>query len=145
MSDAAEKLVCELRSLGGPDAERMADGTRLTALAILARRAAAYIEHQAAELARKTTVAEAQWEIVESFKKENAELRAALEWIDGQACWETDTDDARTVEMIACFTERMLDGETVAQFEAEPTFSLRVTRERAKARALAAQEASHAE
>ncbi len=32
-----------------------------------------------AELARKTAVAEAQWEIIESFKKENAELRAAPE------------------------------------------------------------------
>lgn len=79
MSDAAEKLVCELRSLGGPDAERMADGTRLTALAILARRAAAYIEHQAAELARKTAVSDAYWEIVESFRAENAELRVAWE------------------------------------------------------------------
>jgi len=41
--------------------------------------AADHIEHQAAELARKSTVSDAQWEIVESFKKENAELRAALE------------------------------------------------------------------
>jgi len=55
----------------------MADETRLTALVILARRAADYIEKQAAELARKTTVAEAYWEIIESYKKENAELRAA--------------------------------------------------------------------
>ena len=30
------------------------------------------------ELARKTAVADAYWEIIESFKKENAELRAAL-------------------------------------------------------------------
>jgi len=73
----AETMVCDLRSLGGPDAERMADETRLTALVILARRAADYIEKQAAELARKTTVAEAYWEIIESYKKENAELRAA--------------------------------------------------------------------
>ena len=32
----------------------------------------------AAELARKSTVVEAQWEIVESYKKENAELEALL-------------------------------------------------------------------
>lgn len=31
-----------------------------------------------AELARKSTVADAYWEIIESFKAENDELRAAL-------------------------------------------------------------------
>lgn len=36
------------------------------------------------ELARKTAVVEAQWEIVESFKKENAELRQAWEKVRAQ-------------------------------------------------------------
>ena len=45
----------------------------------ISKEAAAYLEHQAAELARKPAVADAYWEIVESYKVENAELRAALE------------------------------------------------------------------
>lgn len=36
------------------------------------------LQEAEAELARKTTVADAYWEIIESFRAENAELRAAL-------------------------------------------------------------------
>lgn len=44
---------------------------------VLSDRAAAFITRQSAELARKTAVADAYWEIVESYRAENAELREA--------------------------------------------------------------------
>lgn len=96
-ADALEALLTHARTLEAELArlrEPLGDGAELVsslevlssvlrsecsdACADCVEKAAAFITRQSAELARKTTVADAYWEIIESFKKENAELRAAL-------------------------------------------------------------------
>ena len=90
--EAAEQMYAELARLREPgDHKELVEQLSafsdkhktITYSTDFAKRVAAYIERQAAKLARKTTVADAYWEIIESYKAENAELRAALRGIQG--------------------------------------------------------------
>lgn len=96
------------------------------------------------ELARKSTVAEAQWEIIESLKKENAELRAAQD-IKLDAAYRNGLNQAARIISQYEMENKTTDGiKHVAAISARLTDQLIEARKERKALAILAQHAPQA-